>query len=148
MSSAPETYTPKVSPVKYWKEYERVLHCCGKVAYYDRSHDGIERGSPTLTRVAKEYDHDSHYYSAKVKKWVKRRDEALHIFNKSIIALGQPYLTVRTGRELLYFLTFNPDYRACCYDTLRYGQKKGKILSLEEIDARYDRRLKKRSERD
>lgn len=144
MSSAPEIYTPKVSPVKYWKEYERVLHCCGKVAYYDRSHDGVERGSPTLTRVAEDYGHDSKYYDAKTKKWLKRRDEALHVFNKSVMDLGQPYLTKKTGRELLYLLTFNPDYRACCYDSLKYGQKKGIILSLSEIDARYDKRLAKR----
>ena len=147
MSGAPEVYKTSVSPVLYWKRYERVLQCCGKVAYYDRSHDGVERGSPTLTRVAEEYGHDAKYYDAKTKKWLKRRDEALHIFNKCVMDLGHPYLTKRTGRELLYLLTFNPDYRNCCYDSLEYGRKKGIILTLSEIDARYDKRLEKRKKR-
>lgn len=144
MSSAPNTYTPCISPERYWEEYRRVLYCCGKVAYYDRSRDGIERGSPSLTEVASRYYHDEKYYSTKVRKWLKRRDEALHIFNKSIITLDHPYLTKKSGRELLYLLTFNSDYRSCCYDSMKFGRKKGIILSLAEIDTRYDKRLQRR----
>ena len=142
-----EKYKPVITPTLYWQQYERVLHCCGRVASYARAYDGLERGSPTFNSIATEYDHDESYYDAKTQKWIKRRNEALHIFNATIMKLDHPYVTKKTGRELLFSLTYNPDYRACCYDALEYGKKKDIILTLAEIDERYNRRLKKRSRR-
>ena len=121
-----ETYTPSVSPIKYWKQYERLLHCCGKTAYYWRMKKNFKAGSPKVKRVA--------------------REQASKLFSQTLKLLGNE-LSTEDERNLLNNLTLNPDYRACCYDSLEYGRKKGIVLSLAEIDARYDKRLKKREKR-
>lgn len=141
-----ETYTPSVSSTKYWKQYERLLHCCGKTAYYWRMRKNYKAGSPKVKKIAREHDRSIQHYKYKCEKWKGLTKEASKLFNQTLKQLGNE-LSAEDERNLLNNLTLNPDYRACCYDSLEYGRKKGIVLSLAEIDARYDKRLKKREKR-
>ena len=133
-----------IQPLLFWQEYERIVHCCGKTAYYWHIRANLKSGSFAAATIAIKNDRTIAYYNHKVAKWQRQTKEALGVFQKTLKDLGDE---IPDERYFLNKLTLNPDYRQCCYDTIKYGKEKNIILSIAEINARYGRRLRNRKKK-
>lgn len=126
----------------YWRYFRRVVKSCGQTAYYFKTMRNLESEVPDVVKLAQSKGYNLCYYKGKTAKWVCEARRDLYKF-KAHMKDAYDLDLYCPDRKFLNNLV-DEDRRASYYDTIRRFSKELIILTPDEVEGRYQKRLAKR----
>lgn len=129
---------------KFWDAFQKLVDACGKVSYFWRMARSMSEESHNRAKtVAATYKRDLAYYRGQKQIWVFEARRCLAMWQLCSYELGTEFHLNDGGRDFLNAM-LDSDRRDCARDTIKYARSKGLLLSPDEIEARYVKRLNRR----
>lgn len=130
--------------LEYLGEFKAMIDACGQVSYYWNMRRFIAAEVNRAKVVASAYQHDLRYYEDQFNEW---REKARRSFDVLSIYAEKFGYRMPPQRDVLNALAIHKGRREAYKDYLKVCLRNETTLSVEELEAKYQLRLRKRLER-
>ena len=130
------------SALEYVCALKILIDASGKVSYYTHMLEGNRLGVSKMIIVASAYGHELKYYAEQMKDWKYKQSEAFVRVNDLGKVLG--YKDYLKSKNAIFAHLFEEDRRKNYKGYLENALRRGKTLSLAELEEKYENLLKKR----
>jgi hypothetical protein len=132
----------KLPVLEYIGEFKNLIDSCGQVSYFWNMRDFVKHGTVNKAKiVASAYNHDVHYYDEQLANWRIKARRSYSILNLHAVKFGY---SVPEETTFLNDLTLSGDRRKAYKDYLGTCLKNYTTLSPQDLERKFQRRLKKR----
>ncbi len=143
-----ERYEEEVAnmPVlEYLGEFKALIDACGQVSYFFNMKKFVSAGVNKAKSIASAYHHDLRYYDDQLNEWREKAKRSYAIL--SLHASGFGYTMPEVRNDFLNSMTVSKDRREAYKYYLDSCLKNNRTLPIQEMEAKYQRRLRKRLKR-
>lgn len=140
--------------IPYYADLKAIIDASGMVSYYWNMKHGIKGNVQQMKIIASAYQHDASYYQKMLDEWRWKARRSLATFKVKANVLGvpvNPEKEYQRGIEwdngFLNQLAISEDRRKCYKDYIFSYSLKAEVLSVDELEKFYQRRLTRRAKR-
>ena len=127
--------------LEYVGEFRALIDACGQVSYFMNMVQFVQSDVAKAKKVAAAYQHDLRYYREQYDEWRVKAKRSYAVLGSHAAPLGYKMPEMRS---FLNNLTLHKDRRECYKYYLDGYFPKGETFSPDELEKKYEGRLKKR----
>lgn len=133
-----------VTVLEYLGELKYLIDACGNVSYFWNMKNFTKAGVNKAKMIATAYQHDVRYYDEHLREWRVKAKRSFVVLKTLAGKLGYD---MPGQRVLLNDLTLSKDKRDAYKAYLRTCEKNHVSISFDELEAKYRKRILKRSKK-
>jgi hypothetical protein len=130
---------------EYIAEFGLLIYAAGQLSYHHSMLRNVKNDVKKVKTIAAAYDRDLEYYREQLQEWRAKADKSFKILAECAKNLG-----IQFDYEEKFFineLALHIDRRTAYKDYLRTAQKRNTPISPEDLEIKYQNRLKKRQQK-
>ena len=130
--------------LEYLAEFKALIDACGQVSYFYNMKKFVGAGVNKAKSIASAYQHDLRYYEDQLAEWRVKAERSFAILN---LHAGCFNYEMPKKKAFLNALALYKERRVAYKGYLSTCLKYGRTISPDELEVKYQKRLKRRSEK-
>ncbi|MBO7560523.1 hypothetical protein J6T21_00570 [Candidatus Saccharibacteria bacterium] len=131
--------------LEYLGEFKALIDACGQVSYYFNMRNFVRAGVNKAKIVAASYQHDLRYYNDQLNEWRVKAGRSFAVLSLHASKFGfEMPKTREEENDFLNNLAVKKDRRKAYKGYLDSCLKKEKVLSPQQLEAKFQQMLQKR----